>query len=224
MQLKTWVLTPTLASILLLAACGTNSTSGEVDEVDTSNGSEQVVNQQEDSTEETTEVSEEGTETNPEEDTKIRLLERQLTYSKASEEIETTAFLKNSDNQPFSLYVLPEYELTAEEPFKDVVYLSEDSSVFMRIETLPADSDIAFVLENTKQQLAVTNEDVNDFTSDKHSEWLPGKNQFVAENANSKVISVVDEAKKIKFTIFTTPDDQWTDALLSMAGTIEVTE
>lgn len=224
MQLKSWMLIPTLASILLLAACGTNSTQGEVEEVDSSNGSEQVIDQQEDTTEDTTEVSEEENETTPEEDTKIRLLESQLTYTFGTEDREATAFLKNSDNQPFSLYVLPEFELTAEEPLKDVVYLTEDSSVFMRVETLPADSDIAFVVDNTKQQLAVTNEEVNDFTSEKHAEWLPGENQFVAENETSKVISVVDEVKKVKFTIFTKPDDVWTDALLRMAGTIEVQE
>lgn len=47
------------------------------------------------------------------------------------------ATLVKSDEQAFSMYVLPSYKLTSEEPGRDVLYSVTDESVFMRVETLP---------------------------------------------------------------------------------------
>ncbi|PAK74401.1 hypothetical protein, partial [Micrococcus luteus] len=67
--------------------------------------------------------------------------------------MEETAVLEKSDNQNYSMYVLPSYELTAEEPNKDVLYLTDNDQVFMRIELLPEDTDWEMAEENAKSQL-----------------------------------------------------------------------
>jgi len=50
---------------------------------------------------------------------------------------ETT--LVESDEQAFSMQVLPNYKLTSEEPGRDILYLESDDTVFMRIETMEAE-------------------------------------------------------------------------------------
>ena len=74
-------------------------------------------------------------------DSKTRTAEQPISYTLNGETKKETAQLTKSDNQNFSLYVLPNFELTAEEPYKDLLFLSEDDTNSMRIEILPADTD-----------------------------------------------------------------------------------
>ncbi|MDP4171332.1 MAG: hypothetical protein Q8906_12035, partial [Bacillota bacterium] len=66
----------------------------------------------------------------------VRLLEQKISYNQNGTKKEETAFLKHSNNDAYSLYVLPEYELSAEEPNRDIIALKSNGTIFMRIETL----------------------------------------------------------------------------------------
>jgi len=68
-----------------------------------------------------------------EQNKKIRLLEKKLTYTQNGKTYEEMAYLKTSENQSFSLYVLEGWEFEAEEPNADVL-LKDDS--FVRISLL----------------------------------------------------------------------------------------
>lgn len=75
-----------------------------------------------------------------------------LTFNKDGQPIEENALFTNSDNQPFSIYVLDKFGLTAEEPNRDDVYLKENDAVFMRIETLSDDDgDYELVYDIVKE-------------------------------------------------------------------------
>ncbi len=107
----------------------------------------------------------------------VRLLEQNLTYQMNGQEKEETAFLKESDNQDFSLYVLPGYELTGEEPQKDVLYLKEKDTLFMRIELLPADADLNVEIETAKSQLESVSSEIKNAKPDRYK-WLKGSRLY----------------------------------------------
>ena len=79
---------------LLLSGCGTTT-------------DDKTAEPQEDTVkEENTTGSTNGATESSEGTKKVRLMEQNLQYTINGEAKEETAFLKNSDNQPFSLYVL----------------------------------------------------------------------------------------------------------------------
>ncbi|GIN19126.1 hypothetical protein [Siminovitchia fordii] len=152
----------------------------------------------------------------------VRLLEQNLTYQMNGQEKEETAFLKESDNQDFSLYVLPGYELTGEEPQKDVLYLKEKDTLFMRIELLPADADLNVEIETAKSQLESVSSEIKNAKPDRYK-WLKGAAGFTADNGNEKVsvFLVPQKDRLLKLTIFTPTKEDMEDPFLTMAGTIE---
>ena len=151
----------------------------------------------------------------------VRIMEQNIIYTVDGEEKEETAFLKYNDNQNYSMYVLPEYELTAEEPNKDVLMFSEDDSIFMRIELLPNDAEWALVEENSKAQLAAVGPEVKEaqvpedpFFSDA---WA------METQSGSDIVTtylIKDEEQRLKLTLFTKEDADHRSAFLEMAKTI----
>lgn len=139
----------------VLTACGTGETSLE----EAKNGTSP---QQENVEPEEGSVQEDNNEETDPSDTMIRLLENNLTYTLNGETKEQTAFLKHSDNQGYSMYILPDYELTAEEPNKDVVMLSNDGEIFMRVELLPKDVDWDSTEQTAVEQLQAVASEVNE--------------------------------------------------------------
>lgn len=155
------------------------------------------------------------------EDGIIRILEQNLQYKVNGEQKEQTGFLKYNDNQNYSMYVLPEYELTAEEPNKDVLFWSEDDSVFMRIELLPADVEWQLVEENSKAQLTAVNPEVNE-TEIPEDPFFANAWAMETKSGAEVVTSylIKDEKQPLKLTLFTKENADHKDAFIEMSKTI----
>ncbi len=199
---------------LLLAACGTSNKQENVKEpVDNSEQTnDQTDPQNEPELDEKETNNESGTEkendieptpdqneetTNNEQDAiKTRTAEQAIEYSLNGETKNESAQLVKSDNQNFSLYVLPNFELTAEEPYKDLLFLSEDDSNSMRIEILPADTDRDSLKANTLLQLQVVNETVQTLDPP-NDEFLQNAIIMEASNNNGEVVTayLIDQKK-----------------------------
>ena len=151
----------------------------------------------------------------------IRILEQNLQYKVNGEQKEQTAFLKYNDNQHYSMYVLPDYELTAEEPNKDVLFWSEDDSVFMRIELLPADVEWQLVEENSKAQLTAVNPEVNE-TAVPEDPFFANAWAMETKSGEEVVTSylIKDEKQPLKLTLFTKENADHKDAFIEMSKTI----
>ncbi len=67
----------------------------------------------------------------------------------------------NSNEQQYSIQILPNFTLTAEEPGKDMLYLTEDDSISMRIEYMSVnDTSFENLVKNTEEMMSVVNENV----------------------------------------------------------------
>ncbi|HBZ10259.1 MAG TPA: hypothetical protein DEO65_10340 [Bacillus bacterium] len=225
-----------LLAASLLAACGStkkeqnagNETVDGKEKTETvgddknkqENGEQQPENQTSDGQDQT--ENELGEDKEESESDNVRLLEQNLTYQMNGQEKEETAFLKESDNQDFSLYVLPGYELTGEEPQKDVLYLKENDTLFMRIEILPAETDLNVEIETAKSQLESVSSEIKHAKPDRYK-WLKGAAGFTADNGNEKVsvFLVPQKDRLLKLTIFTPTKEDMEDPFLTMAETIE---
>jgi hypothetical protein len=170
----------------------------------------------------------EGTETSAQEKTEttdeagiIRILEQNIQYTVNGEPKEQTAFLKHSDNQDYSMYVLPDYQLTAEEPYKDTLFWSEDDSIFMRIELLPGDAEWKLLQENTEAQLAAVNPEVREV---KVPEDPFFKDAWAMETkAGTEIVTsylIKNEDQLLKLTLFTKENADHKEAFLKMGKSI----
>ncbi|MDQ0217286.1 hypothetical protein ELQ35_07880 [Peribacillus cavernae] len=150
----------------------------------------------------------------------IRIMEQNLQYEVNGEAKEETAFLTNSNNQKFSLYVLPEYELNGEEPGKDILTHKGEKGVSMRIELLPDDVDWTATEENTKAQLKAISDSVTAITKS----GLTVDNGTVQEviSGNERVTAVLIKDKKtpVRLTIYTTIDADHRQVFIEMGKTI----
>ncbi|WP_350301884.1 hypothetical protein [Peribacillus frigoritolerans] len=148
---------------------------------------------------------------------KVRLMEQNLQYSINGEAKEKTAFLKKSDNQPFSLYVLQQFRLSAEEPGKDIVFLTEDDSIYMRIELLKTDVNWDEVEKNVQSQLESISETIRDPSLD-----IESGTGFEVESGDDVITSILlkDEKAPVRLTMFTKKDRDYRDAFLEMAKTL----
>ena len=175
-------------------------------------------NQENAATTEDTNTTEEATEATTQEQTSEKANEKTLTYKFNEESKQETAVLKTSDNQPYSLFVLPQFELSAEEPGKDVILFSENDSIFMRIELLPADVDWTATEENVKAQLGSISENITDpgLTIENGSSY-----EVTTNNEVVTAVLIKNEKAPVRLTMFTTKDADYRDAFLEMAKTIQ---
>jgi len=125
------------ALTLVLSACGTPATKDKEPEKPEETPVAEV-EKPEDLEETDDVVIEEPAE--KEEAVEEKIKEEPVTNEKPAEtgtDFSNEATLVKSDEQAFSMYILPSYKLTSEEPGKDVLYSETDESIFMRVETLP---------------------------------------------------------------------------------------
>ncbi|WP_026583108.1 hypothetical protein [Bacillus sp. J33] len=216
-MLKLLLLAGLIAGIL--AGCGTDQSAGDKGTDPVQNEEEATEEQNGQEQAEENKAEEEGT--SEEGNSVIRILEQNLSYSVNGETKEDTAFLKHSDNQSYSMYVLPGYELTAEEPNKDVLYFTENDQVFMRIELLPDDADWKMAEENTKAQLSAVSEDVQSGEAPA-DEFYKDATVWKAEQNGEKVSSylIKKDDLSLKLTLFNKEDADHEEAFLQMAKTI----
>ncbi|WP_071395515.1 hypothetical protein [Bacillus tuaregi] len=217
---------------LLLTACGTSSgtenTSKSANQAETteqtSKESDASSNHDiEEEAEDTKEPSQKnGTEEKKEGESKVqRPNEQPLSYTLNGEAKEETARLTQSDNQEFSLYLLPDYQLTGEEPNKDSLFLKENDYVFMRIEVLPLDTDVKTLKENTTAQLKAVSDDIK--VIDPSIDEFKNATALEASKDGEIVTALIINQKEaiVKLTLFTTEQADHRDALLQMAKTIK---
>jgi hypothetical protein len=233
---------------IFLVACGTNTdTTNSVKDTTNENEIEQTVEETGQTVEETGQTVEETEQTveetgqtveeiekNPEEEPKEQVekesveetspaTEVKISYSYNGESKQENAIWTKSDNQAFGLYVLPTYELTAEEPNKDILFHKENDFHFMRIEILPGDSDQNSLKENTLAQLQAVNEDVQTL-SPETDEFFQNATVLQAKKDSEIVTAyLIDQGDKIiKLTIFTNEQENHQDAFLQMAKNLKV--
>lgn len=217
-MLSKWIMLVGLLS-LILTGCGTtkvtdNNTNGSNVSQNEEQG-KQIEDEQSTDTEQTTDETSQGDET------AVRAESQDIEYTLNSETKKEVASLQESDNQHYSMYVLPDFELTPEEPNKDVVFLSENGHVFMRIELLPNDVDWNFLTENTKAQLEAVNSTVQNLEAPDDDFY---KNAVVMEtSSNNDVVTaylIKNDNQPLKLTIFSQKDLDYRDAFLKMGKTI----
>ncbi|MCM3087252.1 hypothetical protein M3557_04935 [Bhargavaea ginsengi] len=246
MQRKWKHATLSATAILLLAACGTaeeadqpeedtqmvqeeeaNQNGDAVEETETEDGqpAEEESPEEADSAEKPAEDEESAEESSPGEQAEQRGPERELTYQSGGEQQTSQAKLTESDVMDFSLYVLDGYQLTSEEPNKDVLYWNEDEQVFMRIETFGTDADYAMLTEQMIGSLEFDGGEAKDVSDEYNLAEADGIEELVLrqlENGEGLTTGAVfkKDGMTVRLTVFDKPEADQTDALLSMGATI----
>lgn len=209
----------------LLAACGTSETEQQPDEEtpqETDPAEEPAETPAE--TEEPEEPAEEP-ETEPEEEPAEEPAEEPEIVEEEPSKAETEGELAQSDEQQYEMYVLPGFQLTAEEPNKDALLWEEDSAVFMRIETFNKE-DIEFAQAEAamKETLAASNPDaeIAEATAPQGAKFLNSV-AYEIPTAEGKVTGVVYEKENliVRLTVFDRTEVNATADLIDMGGTIE---
>ncbi|WP_341202089.1 hypothetical protein [Planomicrobium okeanokoites] len=224
MSKKLFFAASVLALSGLMAACGSDESTEETNGTATTNTEQNETTTSEETTteedaEETTEETAEEADESAEEEPAEESTEAQEENPAASEGTPTV-----SESQAYEIHLLPGYELTAEEPNKDVVYSSENDELFMRVETFkPEEADFAFADDSIQQTLKASNEDA-ELTELPAFEDSKFTNSAVYEipTDNGKVTGAVFEKEGliVKLTIFDLTDAGVTEEFLNMGKTI----
>ncbi|QTD42494.1 hypothetical protein [Sporosarcina sp. Te-1] len=199
-----WKLVSTgIAAALFLAACGTDKDSSKPDEG--ASAPDQVV---------TDAGSEENGSSASEDDQKDNALDNAESVT--------------SEEQNYTIQVLPGFTWTAEEPGRDVLYSDNNSEAFMRIETKENDGDsyddwVANVQELVK---ASTDQDAQKVTDVNLLPSGQGIENAVAFNSKSDDVSTtgvvfVKGDLLVRLTIFDTPEEELGADFIKMAETIQ---
>lgn len=228
-----------LSTGALLAACGTAETT---EENTNSTAGEQTA---EEPAAETPEAETEAPATEPEAETPEEPSEEpeapeETDEAEAPEEeaAETTpeepsqaeaeGTLTPSDEQAYQVKVVRGYELTSEEPGKDSLFLSEDSSVFMRIETF-ANGELAFdqAVTAMKETIQASNPEAEiTETEGPQGAAILKSAAYEIPSTEGKVTGIVFEKEDIlvRLTLFDSTDATATEDFIDMAKTIEPKE
>lgn len=146
----------------------------------------------------------------------------------AADEAEPEGTLTQSDGQNFEMHVLEGYELTAEEPKKDSLYVKDHPAVFMRIETFtPEETDFATAEETMIQTLQAVNPDeeaveVTDFDGSGYTQSAT----WEVPSSEGTVTGIVYEKDDllVRLTIFDDSTVNATEEFFAMAKTIKTQE
>lgn len=223
MKLKWNLLLVAVATTLLLTACGTNPDAGE----DTTNGSTDVVEKTDKVVEDESsdEVVEEESKDVVQEETGV---EDETTSNDTKEDFMKDSKLTDSDEQNYSISVLPKYTLTSEEPGKDVLMATEDESVFMRIETMPVEEGTYdYLLENMGAVLEASSDggtpvEVTDETSIPVGESIENAKVLSVKAETTSVTGILFERGDmiVRLTIYDSLNEDHFESFLRMSETI----
>lgn len=205
-----------LFCLLLLAACG-NDSSNEGDQDSNQSNEETIINNNKDAN---TDTYKDETNEQDHTDNSAQPSQKPLTYQLNGETIEENAILTNSDNQGYSIYVLPSFTLTGEEPRKDTLYVNDADQNFMRIELLSDDVNWEQYEQNIAVELEYYNSDITEPTDAN----LQMENASIFETSNGSEMATIylikDENQPMKLTMFTGVDQDYRSAFVEMAKTI----
>lgn len=219
MNKKLFVAASVLAVSGFLAACGSDeNTEGTTDDT----GTEAVTDQNDPATSD--ENTEESTETEEESTDAADETEEAAEETTDEEHVLPEGTLTVSDSQSYQIHLLPAFELTAEEPNKDVVYSSDNDGLFMRIETFTAEeADFASTKESIIQTVQASNDGAELTELPPFTEAEFTKSAIVEiPTEDGKVTGVVFERDGliVKLTIFDQNEAGLTDEFLRMGKTI----
>ena len=220
-----------LSASLLLAACG----SGTSEEDTTSSqveSSEETENTGTDETEATESTEEESTDTDS--DSSDGTASDETEGDEATDTSGDAPTLEGateteSDEQNYKLDVLPEYELTSEEPGRDMLFVKDNPEMFMHIETMQtAETDYEFVVENMNTSLAASSDDATPVELKEESQ-LPKSSDiqnvqaFRVTTANGPVTGMIFERgdMTVKVTMYDDSEESYYEDFLNMAETIQ---
>lgn len=195
------LLTALLLSVLL-AACGTSTESESNDQPNDVSTSTET---------EKTEPDTDSTEETSASDTKI------------------DGTVVNSDGQNFSITIVDGYELTAEEPNKDLLYNTANDEQSMRIETFSAsDSNLDDITNNLKETIQASNETatIAEITEENllpNGEGIEDVTGYQIDTEEGKVLGYTFESNGliVKLTIFDTAENPAAETFINMAETIK---
>lgn len=205
---KMYTLLSILLLTILLAACGTSTTTEEQD------------NTQETVSEDTEQI------TSPEESENI---ETDTAQSATSPEPALEGAITESDSQNYSITVVEGYELTGEEPNKDLLFNQDNDLQSMRIETFSTDeATIEDIQANVVPTLQASNESAT-VTDIKEENLIPTNDTI--ENTSAHQIDTPDgkvsgyvferDGLIVKLTVFDTTDSPALETFVQMAETIK---
>ena len=162
--------------------------------------------------------------------TKMKSFQNQLvlTYNDGENVKSVEAGLTESDEQDYSLYVLPLYKLTSEEPGRDILYVDEKDSIFMRIETMTAEEEAYdYAVENMIAVLeasseGATPEELTDSSSLPSGEGIEDVKGYSVNSETGPISGLVfkKDGLVVKLTIFDSLKAEHYEAFLRMAETI----
>lgn len=231
---KLWTLLLVLMLAAFTAACGTESAEegsngGQQDEspeepAEDNETAEEVEEPAAEETDESADMPEESAEdTTEEEGTKMRLLEQQMTLSINGEETARTAFLQESEENNYSMYVAEGFTFTPEEPYVDQVFYDEDGAQYMRIYTYPkAESEAALIEEQMKGQAdAIKGEAAGEWTPEESANEIIGGYETTLSEEQFKTYLYEKNDMYVRIAIYTKTDSDLEEAFLQMAETIE---
>jgi hypothetical protein len=151
----------------------------------------------------------------------VRILEQNLSYEMNNATHQKTAFLKYNDNQNYSMYVLPDYDLIVEEPAKDLLYFSKNKAIFMRIELLSDDIDWN-LLKKSKYAELTSLYMANPIETSLTDHFFESTAMYEVRNGNDIVTTYLinDPNIKLKLTMNAKTKEDHRDAFFQMAKTI----
>ncbi len=210
---KTWILFASITlATSLLTACNTDETTGMKDSTTTKVAPKESVEESP------------ATQTDGEQ----REQQQSLSFSVNEEMKEEVANLTESDEQNYSIYKLDSFSLTGEEPNKDSLYLTDNSAVFMRIETISKDdASFEIIANNMMETMFAVNlgkEPVKISDKAKLPQGAGISNQigYQLQTDLGNVTGIVFERGNmiVRLTIFDHHNVDMTDAFLKMGETV----
>lgn len=212
MKSKWNLLLASIATALLLSACGTD-TANEKPEEDTDSSTGVVE-----------EVENDTTDENETEDPATDVDES----TNNEEDVLKDAVQTKSDAQDYSIAVLPNYTLTSEEPGKDSLLADDNDAVFMRIETVQKEEgtyayleeNMAAVLEASSGGVKPT--EVTETASMPSGEGIENVKVLSVQAESGPVTGVIFERGEmvVRLTIFDSPKEEYLENFLRMGETI----
>jgi hypothetical protein len=153
----------------------------------------------------------------------VRILEQNLSYEMNSDIHQKTAFLKYNDNQNYSMYVLPDYDLIVDEPAKDLLYFSKNKAIFMRIEIFSDDIDWNLLKKSTYAELSSLYK-TNPVETSLADHFFENSAMYEVHNGDVIVTTyfINDPDIKLKLTMNTKTKEDHRDAFFQMAKTIMI--
>ena len=205
-----------LTASIMLAACGTSEADPE--EGTTGNAIEEPAAPE-------TDVEEENTATENDAENEAEAETDSVTDT-MKDAVETS-----SDEQDYSMMVLPGYLLTSEEPGRDSLHVEGDSEQFMRIETMPkTDESYTFdeLYENMEELLTASSDgatpvELTDDADLPQGDQIQNVKGAKVESAEGNFTGYVmdQEDKLVRVTIYGNGDEEHTNEFKDMAATIK---